>query len=211
VQGFSFDGDRISGVKTSRGEIACGKVALAVAGRTSELAQMAGVPTPIETHLLQAMVSEPVKPVLDTVVTFGAEEYYVSQSDKGGLVMGGALDGYASYSQRGAPSTLSEIAACAVTLFPAFSRLRIVRAWAGMMDMTMDGSPVMGKTPVPNLYLTGGWCYGGFKATPASGLTLAHTIVHDAPHPLIEGYGLDRFSEGAMLFERGLGPVPQAQ
>jgi sarcosine oxidase subunit beta len=157
------------------------------------------------------LVTEPIKPVLDTVVTFGAEEFYVSQSDKGGLVMGGALDGYASYSRLGSPKTIQDVAACAVSLFPAFARLRMLRHWAGIMDMTMDGCPLMGATPVPNLYMTGGWCYGGFKATPASGWTLAHTIAHDAPHPLIERFALERFADGAMLFERGVGPVPQAQ
>jgi sarcosine oxidase subunit beta len=210
VVGFRREGRRIVAVETTRGTIHAGKVGIAVAGHTGHVAAMAGLRLPIETHVLQAMVSEPLKPVLDTVVTFGAGHFYVSQSDKGELVMGGDLDMYNSYGQRGNLPALEHAVMCALALFPSFGRLRLMRHWAGVMDMTMDGSPIIGKTPLDNLYINGGWCYGGFKATPGGGWVFAHTIAHDRPHPLNEAFALDRFASGRLLDEKGAGPVPNA-
>jgi sarcosine oxidase subunit beta len=153
-------------------------------------------------------VSEPLKPWLDTVVTFGVGHFYISQSDKGGLVFGGDLDGYNSYAQRGNLAMIEDVAACGLAMMPALSRLRLVRHWGGIMDMTMDGSPIIARTPLRGLYLNGGWCYGGFKATPGSGWVFAHTIANDAPHPLNEAFSLERFETGALLDEKGAGPTP---
>ena len=208
VTGILREGGRIAGVETSRGTIRARKVGIAVAGHSSHVAAMAGLRLPIESHLLQAFVSEGIEPLLDTVVTFGAGHFYVSQSDKGGLVMGGDLDGYNSYAQRGNLPLVEHVLAAGVAAFPCFSRLRIARQWAGIMDMTMDGSPIIAKTPVEGLYLDGGWCYGGFKATPGSGWVFAHTIARDEPHPLNAAFTLERFARGAVIDERGAGPVP---
>ena len=171
---------------------------------------MAGLKLPIESHVLQAMVSEPVKPVLDTVVTSGAVHFYVSQSDKGELVMGGDLDFYNSYAQRGNLPIIEHVTAACLALFPSFGRLKLMRTWGGIMDMTMDGSPIIAKLPVPGLYMTGGWCYGGFKATPASGFLHAHTIAHDAPHPLNAAFTLERFEQGRDDRRKGRGPYAVA-
>jgi len=208
VTGFRTKLGAVTGVETTRGFIGAEKVALAVAGHTGQVAAMAGFNLPIESHLLQAMVTEPVKPILNTVVSFGAGHFYTNQTDKGEIVMGGDLDGYNSYAQRGNLAMIEHVAAAAVTAFPSFSRLRIMRHWAGIMDMTMDGSPIIGKTPIDNLYLNGGWCYGGFKATPASGWCFAHTIAQDRPHPLNAPFSLDRFARGYTIDERGAGPYP---
>jgi sarcosine oxidase subunit beta len=209
VTGFLREGDRIVGVETSRGQIRAGKVGVAVAGNTSEVMRRAGIdPLPIESHVLQAFVSEPLKPLIDTVLTFGAGHLYISQSDKGGLVYGGDIDGYNSYAQRGNLPIVEDVAACAVTLFPHLSRLRMLRSWGGIMDMTMDGSPIIDTGPLPGLYLNAGWCYGGFKATPGSGWCFAWTIAKDAPHELNAPFALDRFCRGVLLDERGAGPVP---
>jgi heterotetrameric sarcosine oxidase beta subunit len=210
VIGIRTQGNRVLGVETTRGYIAAKKIGLAVAGHTGQLAAMAGLRLPVETHVLQAMVSEPVKPVLDTVVTSGAAHCYISQSDKGELVMGGDLDFYNSYAQRGNLPALENVARAVLALFPAFSRLRILRTWGGVMDMSMDGSPIIAKTPVKGLYINGGWCYGGFKATPASGWVFAHTIANDEPHPLNAAFTLDRFHRGATIDEKGAGPYPNA-
>ena len=169
---------------------------------------MAGIRLPIETHLLQAMVTEPVKPFLDCVVSAGAFHCYVSQTDKGEVLIGGALDGYPSSSRRGSPARLRSVLAMAASLFPAIGRLRVLRHWSGMNDMTMDGSPIVGQLPLDGLYMTGGWCYGGFKATPASGWCLAETIANRTPHPLIVPFALERFGTGAVIDERGAGPSP---
>jgi sarcosine oxidase subunit beta len=201
-------GGAVTGVETTRGRIRAEKIALCVAGHTTWLGDMVGLRLPIETHVLQAMVTEPVKPCLDTVVTSGAAHLYISQTDKGELVFGGDLDGYPSYAQRGETPLIEHVCAAAVTMFPALSRLRLMRAWGGAMDMTPDGSPIIDKTPVPGLYLNGGWCYGGFKATPAAGWCLAHTIAHDTPHDLVKPFALDRFATGATLDEKGAGPTP---
>jgi heterotetrameric sarcosine oxidase beta subunit len=210
VTGFRLDGNRALGVETTRGYIAANKIGLAVAGHTGQLAAKAGLRLPIETHVLQAMVSEPLKPVLDIVVTSGAAHCYISQSDKGELVMGGDLDFYNSYAQRGNLPALEQVTRSVLALFPAFSRLKIMRTWGGVMDMTMDGSPIIAKTPIQGLYLNGGWCYGGFKATPASGWVFAHTIANNEPHKLNAAFTLDRFHRGAVLDEKGVGPYPNA-
>jgi heterotetrameric sarcosine oxidase beta subunit len=209
VTGFRLERGRVLGVETSRGYIGAGKVGLAVAGHSSHVAAMAGLRLPIETHVLQAFVSEPVKPVLDTVVTYGAGHFYVSQSDKGELVMGGDLDFYNSYAQRGNFAAVEHALLGGLQLFPWLRRLRLMRLWGGVMDMTMDGSPIISKTPIERFYIDGGWCYGGFKATPGSGWVFAHTIANDAPHRLNEAFALDRFARGAVVDEKGAGPSPK--
>jgi sarcosine oxidase subunit beta len=210
VTGIRRAGGRVVGVETTRGAIACKKLGLAVAGHSGVLAEMAGLRLPIESHVLQALVSEPVKPVLDTVVTSGAIHFYVSQSDKGELVMGGDLDGFNSYAQRGGLRIIEHVVEALLMLFPSFSRLRMLRSWGGVMDMTMDGSPIIAKLPVDGLYLNGGWCYGGFKATPGSGWVFAHTIAHDQPHPLNADFTLERFAEGRLIDDKGAGATPWA-
>jgi heterotetrameric sarcosine oxidase beta subunit len=199
---------RVCGVETARGMIGADTVCLAVAGHSSLLAAMAGLTLPIESHVLQAYVSEALKPVLDVVLTYGAGHFYVSQSDKGGLVFGGAIDGYNTYGQRGTLPMSEEVAAAAVTLLPGLARVKVLRQWGGVMDMTMDGSPIISKTPIEGLIMNGGWCYGGFKAIPAGGLTTAHLIAHGAPHPAAAHLSLERFAAGRTLDERGVGPFP---
>jgi len=211
VVGFTFAKGAVVGVETTRGAIAAEKVGLAVAGHTGQLAARAGLKLPIETHALQAFVSEPLKPLLNTVISYGAAHFYISQSDKGGLVLGGDLDGYNSYAQRGALPQFEHALASAKALMPCVSRLRIVRQWAGVMDMTMDGSPIIGKSPITGLYINGGWCYGGFKATPASGWCFAWTLAKDEPHADNALFTLDRFRRGGQIEEKGVGPTPNAQ
>ncbi|RWC31208.1 sarcosine oxidase subunit beta family protein [Mesorhizobium sp.] len=206
VTGFVRDAERIVGVETTKGRIGAGKVGLAVAGHTSVLGAKAGLELPIESHVLQAFVTEPLKPLVNHVVAYGADHFYVSQSDKGGLVFGGNLDGYNSYAQRGNLGVVREVAEAAIALMPCISRIRLLRHWGGVMDMTPDASPIICPTPIDSLYLNGGWCYGGFKATPASGWCFAHTIATGKPHPLIAAYGLDRFRTGRTLDEAGAGP-----
>ncbi len=208
VTGFLKSGARITGVETTRGPIRAVKVALAVAGHSGSLAAKAGLQLPVETHVLQAFVTEPVKPLIDVVISFGAAHFYISQSDKGGLVMGGDLDGYNSYAQRGNLPIVEHTLAGAKAFIPMLSRMKILRHWGGVMDMTPDGSPFICKTPVEGLYLNGGWCYGGFKATPASGWCYAWTLAKDEPHELNAGFTLDRFSRGVQIDEKGAGPVP---
>jgi methylglutamate dehydrogenase subunit A len=208
VTGFLREGERIVGVQTTRGKIGAGRIGLAVAGHTSQVAAMAGLQLPIESHVLQAFVSEALKPFLDTVVTFGAGHFYASQSDKGGLVFGGDLDFYNSYAQRGNLANWEDVARGGLALFPSLGRLRLLRSWGGIMDMTMDGSPIIGKTPVDGLFIDGGWCYGGFKATPASGWVFAHTLATGEPHALNAPFSLDRFETGRTLDEKGAGPNP---
>jgi len=201
VTDFITNGSRVTGVQTARGPIGANKVSIAVAGHTSVLAQKAGFPVPIWSVALQAMVSEPVKPCLNTALLSPPIHVYVSQSDRGELVIGGAADGYTSYAQRGGIPVLEENMAALVELFPTFSRLRLMRQWAGIVDITPDTTPIMGKTPVEHLYISGGWGTGGYKAIPAGGETMAHTIVSDDPHPLIADFGLERFESGALLDE----------
>jgi methylglutamate dehydrogenase subunit A len=205
------DGARVLGVETTRGPIEAGKIGIAVAGNTSRLAQMAGLDLPIESHVLQAFVTEGLKPLVDHVVTFGAGHFYISQSDKGGLVFGGDLDGYNSYAQRGNLPLIEHVMSAGMAMMPCLGRLRVLRHWSGIMDMTMDGSPVIARTPIAGLYLNGGWCYGGFKATPGSGWCFAHTIARDEPHPLNAPFTIERFRTGRLLDEKGAGPVPWHQ
>ena len=208
VTGIRVGGGRCLGVETTRGFIGAGRVGLACAGNTSRVAAMAGLDLPIESHVLQAFVSEGLKPVLDHVVIFGAGHFYVSQSDKGGLVFGGAIDMYNSYAQRGNLPVIEEVAQEGVALFPFMGRVRMLRHWGGVMDMSMDGSPIIDRTEVDGLFLNGGWCYGGFKATPASGLCFAHLLATGQTHPLASALTLDRFARGAVVDEAGTGNVP---
>jgi heterotetrameric sarcosine oxidase beta subunit len=210
VTGIRIEGGAIAGVDTSQGFIATPKLGIAVAGHSGHVAAMAGLRLPIESHVLQAMVSEPIKPVLDTVVTSGAVHFYISQSDKGELVMGGDLDFYNSYAQRGNLPALEHVVSACLALFPSFGRLKMMRSWGGIMDMTMDGSPIIARLPVKGLTMTGGWCYGGFKATPASGWLHAYTIARGEPHPLNAAFTLERFAEGRMIDEKGAGPYAWA-
>ena len=209
VTGFVRDGDRVTGVETSRGRIMAKKVAVAVAGSTSEVMRRAGIDRlPIESHVLQAFVSESLKPCLDTVVTFGGGHLYISQSDKGSLVFGGDIDGYNSWAQRGNLPVVEDVMSEVVAMFPAFAKVRLLRSWGGIMDMSMDGSPIITTGPLPGMYLNTGWCYGGFKATPASGFCFAHTIARDEPHPLNAQYSLGRFHRGYVIDEKGQGATP---
>ncbi len=201
VTGIDARAGRATGVQTSKGAISADKISIAVAGHTGVLAKMAGFRVPVTSMALQAMVSEPVKPCLDTVVLSPVIHAYVSQSDRGELVIGGGADIYNSYAQRGGIPLLEETVASVLELFPAFSRLRLMRQWAGIVDVTPDTTPIMGKTPVEKLYISGGWGTGGYKAIPAGGETMAYTIAEDRPHPLIEGFGLDRFQSGALIDE----------
>ncbi|MDE2334485.1 MAG: sarcosine oxidase subunit beta family protein [Rhodospirillales bacterium] len=208
VTGIRVEGGRVRGVETTRGYIGAGKVGLACAGNTSRVAAMAGLRLPIESHVLQAFVSEAIKPLVDTVITFGAGHFYISQSDKGSLVFGGDIDGYNSYAQRGSLPIVEDVAEACVALLPCTGRLRMLRSWGGIMDMSMDGSPIIDRTSVEGLYLNAGWCYGGFKATPASGWCFAHTIAHDEAHALNAAMRLDRFATGALIDEKGAGAQP---
>jgi sarcosine oxidase subunit beta len=208
VTGFRILHGQVRGVDTTRGFIAARKVGMAVAGRTSQVAEMAGLRLPIESQVLQAFVTEGLKPILPGVVTFGMGHFYISQSDKGGLVFGGDLDFYNSYAARGNLPTVEHVMEAGMALMPMIGRARVLRSWGGIVDMTMDGSPIIDRTPVEGLYLNGGWCYGGFKATPASGWCFAHTISRDAPHTLNAGMRLDRFATGRLIDEKGAGAQP---
>jgi heterotetrameric sarcosine oxidase beta subunit len=208
VTGIRVQAGRVCGVETTRGFVAARRVALAAAGNSSRVAAMAGLRLPIESHVLQAFVTESVKPLIDTVVTFGAGHFYISQSDKGGLVFGGDIDGYNSYAQRGGLPIVEHVCEEGVAIMPALGRLRVLRSWGGIMDMSMDGSPIIGTTPVEGLFLNAGWCYGGFKATPASGWCFAHTIATGMPHALNAAFRLDRFATGAVIDEKGMGANP---
>ncbi len=201
VQAFHTNRGRVTGVGTNLGPISAGKVAIAVAGHSSHLARLAGFRLPLTSMTLQAMVTEPVKPVLDTVLISPAVHVYVSQSDRGELVIGAGADVYHSYMQRGSVATTEATIAALIELFPSFSRLRLMRQWGGIVDISPDTSPIIGKTPVDNLYISCGWGTGGYKAIPAGGDTLAHTIVHEKPHPLVEAFSLERFSRGALVDE----------
>ena len=208
VTGFDVNNGKIEGVQTSRGNIKTKKVGLCVAGSTTLLADMLNMRLPIEAHVLQACVSEPVKPLLHNVVTFGAGHFYCSQSDKGEMVMGGVLDGYNSYAQRGIIPMIQHVLTAGLAVFPNFSRLKMLRTWGGIMDMSMDGSPIIDKTHIEGVYLNCGWCYGGFKATPSSGFVFAHTIAQDQVHELNSDFNLERFHTGKIIDEKGVGPKP---
>jgi heterotetrameric sarcosine oxidase beta subunit len=206
--GFRIENGRIVGVETEKGFIRAKKVGVSVAGSSSRVAAMAGLRLPIESHVLQAFVTEGIKPLIDTVITFGAGHFYCSQSDKGGLVFGGDIDGYNTYAQRGNLPVVEDVAEGGMALMPIIGRLRILRSWGGLLDMTMDGSPIIDTTPVDGLYLNAGWCYGGFKATPAAGWCFAHLIATGQPHPYAAAYRLDRFAAGHVIDEKGMGAQP---
>jgi len=201
VTAFNIQSGRVTGVNTTRGTIGADKISIAVAGHTSDLARMANFRVPVTSMSLQAMVSEPIKPCLNTMVLSPVIHVYVSQSDRGELVIGAGADVYNSYAQRGGIPLLEENIAALVELFPAFRRLRLMRQWSGVVDITPDTTPIMGKTPVQNLYISGGWGTGGYKAIPAGGDTMAYTIATDEPHPLIAEFGLERFESGALIDE----------
>ncbi|WP_028748559.1 sarcosine oxidase subunit beta family protein [Rhizobium mesoamericanum] len=208
VTGIRTDQGRVTGVETTKGFIGCGKLALAAAGNSTVVANLAGLRLPIESHVLQAFVTESLKPFIDCVVTFGAGHFYVSQSDKGGLVFGGDIDGYNSYAQRGNLATVEHVAEAGVAMISALTRVRYLRSWGGVMDMSMDGSPIIDRTHLDNLYLNAGWCYGGFKATPASGYCYAHLIARNEPHETARQLRLDRFQRGYQIDEKGVGAQP---
>lgn len=208
VTGLRVDNGKVLGVETTRGLIRGKKVGISVAGNSSRVAAMAGLRLPIESYALQAFVSESLKPFLDCVVTFGAGHFYMSQSDKGSLVFGGDLDPFPSYARRGSLALFSDVAENAVAMMPMLSRLRILRSWAGIMDMSMDGSPIIDKTPIDGLFFNGGWCYGGFKATPAAGFCFAHLIASGSSQKVAAAYRLDRFASGHIIDEKGVGPSP---
>ena len=205
VTGISVQGGKVTGVSTTRGEIRARKVGIVTAGRTSQVAAMAGLRLPIESHVLQAFVTEGLKPCLDHVVTFGMGHFYISQSDKGGLVFGGDLDFYASYAARGNLPIVEHVMEAGMTLMPMIGRAKVLRSWGGIMDMTPDGSPIIDRTGIEGLYLDAGWCYGGFKAIPASGWCMAHLMATDQPHPVARRFRLDRFATGHLLDEEGTG------
>jgi sarcosine oxidase subunit beta len=192
---------RVIGVDTNLGVINADKIGMAVAGHSSVIAERAGFKLPVISYALQAFVSEPIKPVIDTVVLSLATGLYVSQSDKGGLVFGGGLDLYPSYAQRGNLPVQRNVLGALADQFPAFGRIRMVRQWAGIVDVVHDSSPILGATPVPGLYINCGWGTGGFKAIPAGGTMLAHHLAHDHPHPLAEPFGLNRFLTGRLIDE----------
>ncbi len=207
VTGIAVDQGRVRGVETTRGAIRSNKVAIVAAGHASVIAQMAGLRLPLESHPLQALVSEPVKPVLDCVVMSNAVHAYVSQSDKGELVIGAGIDPYVSYSQRGGFDVMEGTLAAVVEMFPVFSRLRMLRQWGGIVDIAPDASPIVGKTPIEGLYLNCGWGTGGFKATPGSGHVFAHTVARDEPHALNAAFTLERFASGELVAEHGAAAV----
>ena len=207
VTGIRQGGGTVEGVETTRGYIRAKKIGVAVAGHASVLAAMAGFRLPVESHPLQALVSEPVKPIHPCVVMSNAVHVYVSQSDKGELVVGAGIDAYNSYAQRGSLPVIEEQMGALIELFPVFSRLRMLRQWGGIVDVCPDASPIIGKTPVKNLYFNCGWGTGGFKATPGSGWVFAHTIAHDTPHVLNAPFTLERFTSGALIDEHGAAAV----
>ena len=208
VTALDIKRNKCVGVVTTRGLIRGGKIACCVAGSSSRVMAMAGIRLPIESHVLQAFVSEGLKPVIPGVITFGAGHFYCSQSDKGGLVFGGDIDGYNSYAQRGNLPVVEDVCEGAMAILPNLGRVRLLRMWGGIVDMSMDGSPIIDKAPIENLYFNGGWCYGGFKATPASGLCYAHLLATDNPHETASAYRFDRFEKGLMIDEKGQGNQP---
>ncbi|PHP68675.1 sarcosine oxidase subunit beta [Zhengella mangrovi] len=208
VTGFDIAHGRVRAVETTRGRIGAGTVGVAVAGSSSRVMALAGLRLPIESHVLQAFVTEGLKPVLPGVITFGAGHFYVSQSDKGGLVFGGDIDGYNSYAQRGNLPVVEDVCEGGMAVMPMIGRARLLRMWGGVMDMTMDGSPIIDRTSVDGLFFNGGWCYGGFKATPASGLAFAHLLATGEPHATARAFRFDRFSTGRMIDEKGAGAQP---
>ena len=208
VTGFKIVNGVCKGVETNLGPISANKIASCAAGSSSRVMSLAGIKLPIESHVLQAFVSEGLKPILPNVITFGAGHFYVSQSDKGGLVFGGDIDGYNSYAQRGNLPVVEDVCEGGMALMPIIGRAKLLRMWGGVMDMSMDGSPFIDKTHIQGLYFNGGWCYGGFKATPASGLCYAHLLATDEPHEVATELTLDRFIHGKIIDEKGVGAQP---
>ncbi len=208
VTGFIMEAGKCVGVDTTRGKIRAKKTGVAVAGSTSRVMGKAGIRLPIESHVLQAFVSEGLKPIIPGVITYGAGHFYISQSDKGGLVFGGDIDGYNSYAQRGNLPVVEDVCEGGMALMPMIGKARLLRMWGGIMDMSMDGSPFIDKTDIPGLYLNAGWCYGGFKATPGSGWCFAHLLATDQSHDVAKAYRIDRFRSGAALDEKGAGAQP---
>ncbi len=205
VTGIDVEGGRVVGVQTTRGAIKARKVGVVVAGRSSQVAAMAGMRLPIESHVMQAFVTEGLKPVIDSVISFGMGHFYISQSDKGGLVFGGDLDFYASYASRGNLPMLEHVMEAGMTLMPMIGRAKILRTWGGIMDMTPDGSPIIDKTHIDGLFIDAGWNYGGFKAVPASGTCMAHLMATGQSHEVARKFRLDRFRTGHLIDEEGTG------
>jgi sarcosine oxidase subunit beta len=201
VLDFIKEGGRVVGVNTSRGRVRAERVGIAAAGHSSVLAKLAGFRLPVTSYALQAMVSEPIKPILDTVILSPGTGAYVSQSDKGEIVMGAMLDLFPSYAQRGSFAVKQAIIASTLALFPAFSRLKLMRQWAGIVDVVHDSSPIIGPTPIPHLYINCGWGTGGFKAIPVGGWTLAHVLATGRNHPLADAFQLERFITGRLVDE----------
>src|SRR5260370_24694326 len=208
VSGIRISNGRVAGLETTRGSIRADKVALAVAGNSSRLAAMAGLRLPIESHVMQAFVSEGVKPLIDHVITFGAGHFYISQSDKGGLVFGGDIDGYNSYAQRGNLPTVEDVCEGGMAVMPMIGRLPMLRSWGDDVVKFIDGSPIIGPTPIVGVDLNARWCYGGFKATPASGWCLAPLIARDEPHPAAQAYRLHPLPPPPPLRPKGHGAQP---
>lgn len=207
VTGIDVVGGRATGVQTSRGRIAAGRILLCGAGHSAVLGRMAGLRLPVQPHPLQALVSELLEPVLNCVVMSNAVHVYVNQADKGELVVGAGIDAYLSYAQRGSFHIIEHQLAAALELFPIFSRVHVLRTWAGIVDVSPDASPIIGLTPVENLFINCGWGTGGFKATPGAGWVLAHTLAHGEPHPLAVPFALARFTTGALIDEHGAAAV----
>jgi len=206
VTGIDIENGQVVGVQTTRGAIKAKRVGMVTAGRSGQVAAMAGMRIPVESHVLQAFVTEGLKPCVDHVVTFGMGHFYISQSDKGGLVFGGDIDFYASYAQRGNLPTAEHVIEAGVTLMPMIGKAKLLRSWGGIMDMSPDGSPIIDATHVEGLYLNTGWCYGGFKAVPASGWCMAHLMATGTPHEYAAGFRLDRFETGrGLMDEEGTG------
>jgi sarcosine oxidase subunit beta len=207
VTGIRREGGAVVGLDTARGFIRTKKVAIVAAGHSSVLASLAGFRLPLESHPLQALVSEPMKPIFPTVVMSNAIHAYISQSDKGDLVIGAGIDHYTGYGQRGSFPIIEGTLQAIVELFPLFSRVRMNRQWGGIVDVSPDACPIIGLTPVKGLYINCGWGTGGFKATPGSGWVMAHTVAQDRPHPLNEAFSLDRFHNGHLIDEHGAAAV----
>lgn len=207
VTGMIRDGGQIAGVQTSKGEIRAKKVAVVVAGNTTPVMEMAGIKMPLESMALQATVSEPVKPMIDVVIMAGVVHGYISQSDKGELVIGGGSDSYINYSQRGSMPALEHTIAAVQHMFPSVGRLRMLRMWGGIVDMTADRSPIISKTDIDGLYVNCGWGTGGFKTIPGSGWVFADTIANDRPHPIAEPFSLNRFHKGHLIDESAAAAV----
>jgi heterotetrameric sarcosine oxidase beta subunit len=205
VTGIDIVNGRVTGVQTTRGTIRAAKVGMVAAGRSGQVAAMAGMRLPVESHVLQAFVTEGLKPVIDHVISFGMGHFYISQSDKGGLVFGGDLDFYASYAARGNLPMMEHVMEAGMTLMPMIGRAKVLRSWGGIMDMTPDGSPIIDKTPVDGLFVDCGWNYGGFKAVPASGWCMAHLMATGQSHTSAARFRLDRFKAGHLLDEEGTG------